>query len=46
MQRILHALALGSIAVVCFMQGCGDETTPADPTGSGPTAGNGHNGTG
>ena len=47
MQRYLHALALGSIAVVCFQQGCGDETAPADPAGSGPqAAANATNGTG
>jgi hypothetical protein len=44
---LLHSLAAGSIVVVCFHQGCGSETEPAEPTGSGPAAAVGAtNGTG
>ncbi len=47
MQRFLHLMAAVSISLVCFQQGCGDETQPADPTGSGPqAAANASNGTG
>jgi hypothetical protein len=47
MQRLLHSLAVGSVVLVCFQQGCGSETEPASPTGSGPSAAaNATNGTG
>jgi hypothetical protein len=47
MQRFLPLFGAVAISLVCFQQGCGEETTPAEPAGSGPqAAANATNGTG